>query len=102
VFDVIRLGWIVGFVVIFAENGLGDDIFLARPVTQVPQLAAFAAKGKLRMYIGIGWFFANRTTVLHGPFFFFLVPSALSVVKAFSSRVHGQRTGQYNVAEDLS
>jgi hypothetical protein len=67
---VIRLGWIVGLVVIFAENGLGNDIFFSGPVSEILQLAALAAEREFGVHVGVGRLLANRTAVLHGPFFF--------------------------------
>jgi hypothetical protein len=63
---VIRPGSIVCLVVIFAENGLGNDIFLGGPVSQVLHLAAFATKRELGMNVGVGRLLTNRTAVLHG------------------------------------
>jgi hypothetical protein len=54
------------FVVIFAENGLGDDIFFSGPVSQVPQAATLAAKREVRVERRIGRCFANGALVLHG------------------------------------
>jgi hypothetical protein len=58
---------VVWLVVIFAENGLGDDIFFSRPVPQVLELAALAAKREFVVFVGVSRFLANRTTVSHGP-----------------------------------
>jgi hypothetical protein len=64
-FGVMRVGSVVWLVVILAENRLGHYIFLRRPVAQVLQLAAFAAKGKSAVNLGVGRLLANRTTVSH-------------------------------------
>src|SRR5260370_34788466 len=47
---VMGLGRIVGLVVIFAENGLGNDIFFGGPVAEVAQAAALAAKGEVGVH----------------------------------------------------
>src|SRR5713226_33904 len=62
---VMGLGRIVGLVVIFAENGLGNDIFFGGPVAEVAQAAALTAKGEVGVRLGIGWSLANRATMLH-------------------------------------
>src|SRR5690348_1123662 len=60
------LGGIFRLVVIFAENGLGNDIFFRGPVAEIAVPATFAAKWKISMNLGIGWCLTNRTSVLHG------------------------------------
>src|ERR1700686_2628816 len=65
VVGVMGLGRIVGLVVIFAENGLGNDIFLRGPVAQVAHAATLAAKGKIPVYLGIRWSLTNRASMLH-------------------------------------
>ena len=60
------LGGIVGFVVIFAENGFGYDIFFCSPVAQVAVAAALAAKGEVEIDLGIGGGFADGASMLHG------------------------------------
>src|SRR5260370_21208038 len=64
---VMGLGRIVGLVVIFAENGLGNDIFFGGPVAEVAQAAALAAKGEVGVHFCIGSRLANRATMLHFP-----------------------------------
>jgi hypothetical protein len=80
---VIGLGSVVWLVVIFAENGFGNDIFFGGPVAQVLHLAAFAAKRELGMDLGVGRFLTDRTAVLHG-LVFFSVTSVRSVLKSIS------------------
>jgi hypothetical protein len=66
---------------LFIENGLGNNVFLARPIAQVAIPAALAAKRKIRVHRGVGLSLANRAFVFHGKDFFsaiseFSVPSA--------------------------
>src|ERR1700730_659312 len=62
---VIGFGRIVGLVVIFAENRLGNDIFFGGPVAEVAHAATLAAKRKIGVHLGIGWSLANRASKLH-------------------------------------
>ena len=63
VFAVIFVGVLVGAVEIFEESivygGLADDVFLAGPVAEVEELAAFTAKRKFRDGRGVRGLFAD-------------------------------------------
>jgi hypothetical protein len=53
------------FAVVFVEDGLGDYILSAGPISQVALAASFAAKREIRMNRGIGGGFAYRAFVFH-------------------------------------
>jgi len=59
----------VGAVEIFEESivdgGLADDVFLAGPVAEVEELAAFAAKRKFRDGLGVRRLFADGAAEFH-------------------------------------
>ena len=69
VFAVIFVGVLVGAVEIFEESivygRLADDIFLARPVAEVEELAAFAAEWKFRDGGGVRRLFADGAAEFH-------------------------------------
>ena len=69
VFAVIFVGVLVGAVEIFEESivygRLADDIFLARPVAEVEELAAFAAEWKFRDGGGVRRFLADGAAEFH-------------------------------------
>src|SRR5579864_6313876 len=95
---VMGLGRIVGLVVIFAENGLGNDIFFGGPVAQIAVAATLAAKREIRVRLGVGRSLANRTAVSHGPFVAAdSVPSMADGTSPWSSQK--PRRCQYNLAE---
>src|SRR6266852_3951065 len=83
---IFRLGRIVGLVVIFAENGLGNDIFFGGPVAEVAHAAALTAKGEIAVHLGIGWCLANRATVLH-----FRTSLVFSLPRQYSSAENAER-----------
>ena len=53
------------FAVVFVEDGFGDYILFAGPISQVAFAAAFAAKGKIRMYRRVRGGFTYRAFVFH-------------------------------------
>jgi hypothetical protein len=65
----IFVGVVVAAIEIFEESivdgGLADDVFLAGPVAEVEELAAFAAKRKFRNGDGVRGFFADGATEFH-------------------------------------
>jgi hypothetical protein len=63
VIGILRFAWLV---VTLVENRLGDDVLLRRPVTQVNQLAALAAKRKIGACGRVSQSLANRAPALHG------------------------------------
>src|ERR1700719_3022619 len=103
VVGVMGLGRIVGLVVIFAENGLGDDIFLGVPVTEVAHPATFAAKRKILVHLGIRGRLANRASMLHFRSLFWFGPCD-DRFPSQRRRVHRKRTlslSQYSLAAIL-
>src|SRR5260370_9199337 len=65
--------------VFFIEDGFGNHVFLAGPVTQVPFPAALAAKREIRMDRGVGLRFADRAFVFHSAILFFSANSVFSL-----------------------
>src|ERR1700736_4412921 len=53
------------FAVIFVEDGLGDYILFAGPISEVALAASFAAKGKIRMNSRVGRGLTYRAFVFH-------------------------------------
>jgi hypothetical protein len=53
------------FAVVFIEDGLGDYIFFAGPISQVALAASFAAKGEIRVHSRIRSGFTYRAFVFH-------------------------------------
>src|SRR5438876_12420850 len=51
---------------LFVENRIGDHVLFARPVSQVPHPAPFAAKRKIFMRFGVSRRFADGASVNHG------------------------------------
>ena len=69
VFVFIFVGVVVAAVEIFeksiVDGGFADDIFLAGPVAEVQELAAFAAEREFRDGRGVRGLFADGTTEFH-------------------------------------
>jgi hypothetical protein len=53
------------FAVVFVEDWFGDYILFAGPISQVAFAASIAAKGKIRMYRGIGGGLTYWALVFH-------------------------------------
>jgi hypothetical protein len=53
------------FAVVFVEDGLGDYVLFAGPISQVAFAASFAAKWEFRMDRGIGGGLTYRAFVFH-------------------------------------
>jgi hypothetical protein len=68
--------------VLFREDGFGNHIFLAGPITEVPFAASLATERKIRVDRGIRFGFADRTFVFHGAFLFFSANLVFSAISA--------------------
>jgi hypothetical protein len=59
-------GFAVAFLaVVFVEDGLGDYVLFAGPISQVAFATSSAAKGEIRVDRGIGGGFTYRAFVFH-------------------------------------
>jgi hypothetical protein len=50
----------------FVEDGIGNDVLFAGPIPEVQIAAAFAAKGKVGVRLGVGGLLADGADVFHG------------------------------------
>src|SRR5580692_7660724 len=66
----------------FVEDGIGNHVFLGRPIAQVAFAAALAAKGEVCVNRRVRLNLTDGTFVFHGVLLFFSVNSVLSAHSA--------------------
>jgi hypothetical protein len=52
--------------VIFIEDGFRDNVFFGSPGAEIEEAAPLAAKGKIRIPLGVGRFLADGANMFHG------------------------------------